>query len=448
MWIIPTNLLKESSPTAQVMEALNLDSKEQAWLCSQSLMWRSKHSPSGTWLKRLKRDSCTQHLCGRILKPSHWSDFEEEWTDSLGVIPVNHSQQQESERESLTPDTSGPGLLRQLDLFDQAGASLRMSKDTLPKGCVTSCQTWESWVTDRRGEYSQRVKSVSHTNARGSSSWPTASARDWKGCYKTLVRKDGKMRGDLLPDAVNLHQQDQGNWPTPAARDVAGVSGAGRQERKGHPLDTLPNAVLLPLRQDQDNPSTGGNPQGSLPGKNWRTPTAAEEKNQDFSQQVYLQNQVQQAQKEQNWPTARTADAEGGPIETEQTEQGFRSKRAKSDQWFGAKLRDAVETHEKGKNWATPVVTDSKDVPYQGKPGKRQLRLLGEVQKEQNWGTPRVSMAQDKMEDPAKHRLGEQAQNQTNGKLNPRWVEMLMGLPLGWCLPTCGRPIEPWELVQ
>jgi hypothetical protein len=31
------------------------------------------------------------------------------------------------------------------------------------------------------------------------------------------------------------------------------------------------------------------------------------------------------------------------------------------------------------------------------------------------------------------------------GKLNPRWVETLMGLPIGWTMPSCSRPltIEP-----
>ena len=26
------------------------------------------------------------------------------------------------------------------------------------------------------------------------------------------------------------------------------------------------------------------------------------------------------------------------------------------------------------------------------------------------------------------------------GKLNPRWVETLMGLPIGWVMPSCARP--------
>jgi hypothetical protein len=73
-----------------------------------------------------------------------------------------------------------------------------------------------------------------------------------------------------------------------------------------------------------------------------------------------------------SWPTARSSDAEGGRIKTEKTEKGFRSKREKSDQYFGAKLRDAAE-----------------------------------------------------MEKPP------------SMKLNPNWVEQLMGLPVGWTqLPT------------
>jgi hypothetical protein len=31
--------------------------------------------------------------------------------------------------------------------------------------------------------------------------------------------------------------------------------------------------------------------------------------------------------------------------------------------------------------------------------------------------------------------------NRANGKLNPRWVETLMGLPIGWTMPSCIRPV-------
>ena len=30
---------------------------------------------------------------------------------------------------------------------------------------------------------------------------------------------------------------------------------------------------------------------------------------------------------------------------------------------------------------------------------------------------------------------------QVTGKLNPRWVETLMGLPIGWVMPSCVSPL-------
>jgi hypothetical protein len=31
--------------------------------------------------------------------------------------------------------------------------------------------------------------------------------------------------------------------------------------------------------------------------------------------------------------------------------------------------------------------------------------------------------------------------SQAGGKLNPRWVETLMGLPVGWTMPSCASPV-------
>ena len=74
-----------------------------------------------------------------------------------------------------------------------------------------------------------------------------------------------------------------------------------------------------------------------------------------------------------SWPTAKLSDGEGGRIKpTELTEGGFKSLRKKSNQWFGSKLRDAVETHEE-KNWRTPTQMDGQNKDR----FKYALRLLG-----------------------------------------------------------------------
>ena len=110
----------------------------------------------------------------------------------------------------------------------------------------------------------------------------------------------------------------------------------------------------------------------------------------------------------ESWPTPRAVDDMDG-AHCEMTETGFRSVR-KSGMAFGAKLCDAVNTPE-------------------------------------SWPTPRETASRDAQEDRGKGNLGEVIQHGTGMKLSSRWVEALMGLPIGWTDPTCSRPITPWEAV-
>ena len=69
-------------------------------------------------------------------------------------------------------------------------------------------------------------------------------------CVLTWKRVDTKSSRSLFQLAVSMRrikETESGSspniWPTPASRDKAGISGNGRQQRKGCPGDTLPNAV-------------------------------------------------------------------------------------------------------------------------------------------------------------------------------------------------------------
>ena len=332
MWIVPRQLL--ISVSAQGTEALTLDSEEFSQLAEQSLMWRSKPSPARTWSQRWKRVNWMRHLSGRILKPATGKSFVTEWISSAVDIRVSHSQQQGSEKEKKTPDTSGHLYRGQLDLFVRDTAGLRMSKGILPSALKTCATTWESWVTSLRQEYAVRLSAAQVINANEFSSWPTASARDWKGCYVTLKRKDGKMRGDLLPDAVNI-------------------------EENGPP--------------DQANPNKSGKSQES-----WPTPRAGN-------------------------PGTRKPGT-GGKVLSEQAQQ----------------------------NWATPHVPNGGQTTSgsKDKKTKKQIQLQHQVQ---NWPTPR-NMTGGTCKNGAKHC---DLNSKAGGKLNPSWVEQLMGLPVGWTqLPT------------
>ena len=241
------------------------------------------------------------------------------------------------------------------------------------------------------------------------------------------------------------------------------------------------------------------------------------EQRQEYSQRVKSAHLTRESESSSlGWPTARTSDAEGGRIETEMTSGGFKSKRHKSNQTFGAKLRDAVETYEE-KNWATPQTFDSNnivrtpeklaqtraeknagcmnlreqvhypDMDHSRKAAKnwptasardwkdtagmskeRDGKALGRVdqlpravfhqdglldqasdsttgkrQGSQQWATPRANKVHPKITEENRDHLANRGKSNleediaghcgtAQGKLNPDWVEHLMGLPAGW----------------
>ena len=116
--------------------------------------------------------------------------------------------------------------------------------------------------------------------------------------------------------------------------------------------------------------------------KEWVT-----EQRQEYSQRLKSEHLTRESESS-SWPTATVFDTTGGSYPTEMVDGVYRSKHSQepNSPWYGAKLKDAVETHE-----------ESKDGPLD----QANLSTTGKSQGSQ-------------------------------GKLNPDWVEQLMGLPVGW----------------
>jgi hypothetical protein len=142
------------------------------------------------------------------------------------------------------------------------------------------------------------------------------------------------------------------------------------------------------------------------------------------------------------------------------------SKRHQSDQYFGAKLRDAVETHEETvetheENWPTATTRDWKDStstvpPSRANPSKQTLGqrvahvgLLNQGspntngKHQESWATPRANKVHPTITEENREQLANRGKSnleedvaghcgKATGKLNPAWVEQLMGLPTGW----------------
>lgn len=120
--------------------------------------------------------------------------------------------------------------------------------------------------------------------------------------------------------------------------------------------------------------------------------------------------------------------------------------------------KNSIGTNHQELRWATPMAGTKNHMgesieyyilsPNVGK----QVDLNGQVML-QNWTTP---IARDCYEIELNQQIPDrkdgksrmdtmprQIHHQENymGKLNPRWVEVLMGLPIGWTMPSCTNPV-------
>ena len=131
--------------------------------------------------------------------------------------------------------------------------------------------------------------------------------------------------------------------------------------------------------------------------KSWVTQLRSE-----YSQRKKLASHMSESESSSlAYPTPRSSDAEGGRVETIVTKDGFKSLRKKSNQMFGAKLRDAIETmHESQTQWKTPTVTQVQRT-MEGMEKRLEERAktnrgynegcLEEQVIMRNWATPRVN---------------------------------------------------------
>ena len=390
-WILPRQL--HTLASALDTEALSLDFNEQSQVCAQSLFVRSKPSQSRIWSAKWKRDSWTQHLSGRILRPSLGQRFATEWTSSLGDIPASPSAQPGSAKESKTRGISGHGLQMVFDFSDPGSASLRTSKDISAWGCPTSSKTWQEWVIERRGEYSARLNAERLTNANGSSSWPTVRhGESWQGHGATQSYAENGANHQ-----VNYRYNKQGekisipkgtfdttlttaviaqNWPSPVASEVR----QGFQDRSRGMKGSQESLTTVVVKQHGPAVPASSSTDGSRP---------------------------------ESWATPRANKTEG---------------------YSSPEFRPTL--HQQVKSWATPDASDRRS---------DKSRQVGLSNQTKTWATPanHDGTTGTKVNSPYKSLVGdvEKLTPLTQGKLNPRWVETLMGLSVGWTMPSCASPV-------
>jgi hypothetical protein len=294
----------------------------------------------------------------------------------------------------MTPDTFGHGSQMELPFADLDSAFSRTLKDTFRWDSPQSSAIWKKWVTERRGAYSQRLKLAHLTNESGSLSWPTVQTCE----AKSDTLQDRKARGKQV---MLCH----------AVRQYGPVDPANHNTDGSHPE----------LWATKDGA--------------WTTPAAT-----DTGRTTQYQQGGKALSMQAAWATPRAGKT------TDENPETWALRQAKGEV-------ATMPLTAQVKAWPTATASDHKDgrESYKNRKDNKMSGMLPAAVKDvQAWLTPRANEPDSdkgfvaRNADRGEHchgSLSSQAKTANQGKLNPRWVETLMGVPIGWTMPSCTSPV-------
>lgn len=458
MITVPSNIFRFSPGVAGSI----LDSTERFEMLAASLLWRSRHSPAKSWSRAWKKMPWIRALCSQTLEPSTEPAFVAWWTQSLAAARVRDSRWPADDLDSyVTPvvDSSSRwfGSSRSHDRSSSSGKMSWGPKNTSPRSSRSSNEsvfegkepsfellTWEpptnvpessssldEWrtPTSRDGDSGPGVSESrpSPQNLRTQVQWMTLQSRDFHG-------PSGRSYS-----GGPLDLPAQATWQTPRATD--GSNGGPNQMLHGKPALTnqarsfgsrVPavssSSVLSPPSAPDVEKSEAGPPM-------WPTPaTSRYGSNQGGGAGRVGPVRPSLDSLAKLWPTTTTSDAKASGA------QGYSS----AGHHAGTTLTDAAV-----RNWSTPRAEERQQYNSvdNGEALSRQTK---------SWPTPasRDCKGANGPEHLAKERghhdqlpnavvlSGLQAPTETgqespptSTRLNPAFVEWLMGWEEGWSLP-------------
>lgn len=427
MWIIPRNhpLYSQFAPD---MVASRSELKRQLGRCRRSLMWRSKPSQIRTWLLRWKKTDWFRSLCSRILKHSARTSFETRLISSLPDIPASHSARPVAVEGKETPDISGRGSGMPLPQSNRESVFLRTSKDTSLSGSakflpiwLSSDTAWKTAVANQRGEYSQRLNAEPPINGNGSLSLLTPSDQGPGNVWPTVQTDMGKTNRHGEKVRYQLPEAVKKNWVTPRVTTNGG-SPSPQCTGKGSRLEDQVSMWQTPEAQN----STGYQNQ-----KNGSRVARLGSQVLSSGQPAQV-NHNTHGKNPESWPTPNAHVIEA--------KKGIKTRgRTPADPQVG--LADKVM-----ETWPTPHSSCNTGPGTQGRQGGTNLQTkvaeswpttsAGSANGGQGLGLTCGSGNREKL----KRICPEGKDMMDPGKLNPAWVEQLMGVPTGW------TDLGSWEM--
>ena len=461
MWM---HIPKESYPSTQEEEDSTLDLEWLFPMLEQSVMWREKSRQSQSWSRALKTNSWMMPLFGQIPQPLIAKHGLEKWIGSLEDSPVNHGQLQEEGKESKTKDGSGMTSANSFAHYDQKESSWKTYQASLlDMELIPYSDHFPKWGMMQDGEVLEQEMSELPTGENVYSYWRTSQASDGEGGTKEM-REGVNSRYKLRDHSANV----VANWTTPTATNISNRSEEAMERRKKFRM-SIGRTTVPP-----------GNLSEQVTQENWATPTTMNNENYPETN-MEKRNSLSLGSQASMWGTPNARDWKDTvntvPPSVKKGKRGktvgmsvaealenWRTPAARD--WKGSgpnhKIEGTLDYQTEHKlqdpNWMTPNTRDTRR-------GCNQRQLVHDADKMmENWQTPMAS-------DPTKYRFtgntqasnnleiqsrkkstsqaSHQAQTQENGKtssentqdspqpwknlrLNPMFVEWLMGWPLGY----------------
>jgi hypothetical protein len=254
-------------------------------------------------------------------------------------------------------------------------------------------------------------------SGKGSSSWPTISVNE----SKNSVGKSQEHRNSI-PLGTMAAMQDAANWPTPEATSSCHGHGGTWSTTQFNLHNAAMGVGILPpewpIRRPDNKTQTTKERMARRAAKHGQ---AAPASSSSLGSRQGL------------WLTPRANEPTG--------DSTFVTRNGDRGQHCSPSLTIQVE---KTAQWGTPAANDANKQNVMCEVNSKQAGLPKSVglELQRQWATPRNCGGPDyaKTTRPSSQSNSLSLPTQVAGKLNPRWVEALMGLPIGWVMPSCTSP--------
>ena len=457
MWLriptrIPTRMptrIPTRIPTSHCSPATEDSTSPSDALCRRlaaSVSWRGKLLLPQSWRLAWKTEGWRRRLSGLTLQPSQANSSVAAWLDSLvgspaktSALPADKPALRESEADcslelsdsfaSWSP-SSGCFLRtsRQFSIFQQA----QPYSDSLPKS-----------GSMRNGELFERPMLVHRTGESGRLCWPTASSEDSESCGNHPGAVDSLTGAARMRHTPKAHENTETSGTfvnRHADRGAHCFSGLGAQaamwrtpsavEDKCDRIST--EAMLRSLQNPtsqvalSDQARAWMTPNLPLGGrKNTAEQVQAKGKTDNEKRQISLEKQTM------HWPNYQTPLPYVGPKPSYQTRLPNETSNEYWERMTAYETENGINPAEGGMHWPTPATRDYRSPNAAShmdrSTGAKHLDQLPNFIEHSFLPVPPTSTHGDKSPSTSTRRL------------NPDFVDWLMGLPPGW---TDYAPLE------